>query len=137
MAEIKTKATDASVNKFLNAISDKQLKEDCFSIIDIMKKVTKTEPKMWGTSIVGFGSFHYKSKSGSEGDWFLCGFSPRKQNLTIYASMCDLSKQKDLLKKLGKHKTGKSCIYVKSLEDIDKKILKDIISNSIKDLKKK
>lgn len=135
MAEIKTKATDASVNKFLSAISDKQLKEDCFSIIDIMKRVTKTEPKMWGTSIVGFGSFHYKSKSGSEGDWFLCGFSPRKKNLTIYNSLCDLSQHKDLLKKLGKHTTGKSCIYIKSLKDIDTRILKELITKSVKPLK--
>lgn len=135
MAELKTKETEASVNKFLKAFKDEQLQKDCFSLIDIMEKVTKSKPKMWGTSIVGFGNYHYKSKSGREGDWFYCGFSPRKQNLTIYVSMCDLSKQKDLLKKLGKHKTSKSCIYIKTLADIDKKILKELISKSIKELK--
>lgn len=135
MAELKTKETDASVNKFLKSFKDEQLEKDCFSLIDLMKKITSSEPKMWGTSIVGFGNYHYKSKSGREGDWFYCGFSPRKQNLTIYLSMCDLSKQKDLLKKLGKHKTSKSCIYIKSLADIDKKILKEVISKSVKELK--
>jgi len=135
MTELKTKETKLSVNKFLKSFQDEQLQNDCFSLTDIMKKITKSEPKMWGASIVGFGKFHYKSKSGREGDWFYCGFSPRKQNLTIYLSMCDLSKQKDLLKKLGKHKTSKSCIYIKSLADVDKKILKEIISKSIKELK--
>lgn len=135
MAELKTKETEASVNKFLKSFKDEQLEKDCFSLINIMKKITKSEPKMWGTSIVGFGNFHYKSKSGREGDWFYCGFSPRKNNLTIYTSLCDLSKQKELLNKLGKHKIGKSCIYVKTLDDIDTKILKEIISKSIKELK--
>ncbi|NMB82315.1 MAG: DUF1801 domain-containing protein [Ignavibacteria bacterium] len=136
MAELKTKVTEANVNKFLKTIKDEQLQNDFFALIDIMKKVTKSEPKMWGTSIVGFGNYHYKSKSGREGDWFYCGFSPRKQNLTIYVSMCDLSKQKDLLKKLGKHKTSKSCIYIKSLSDIDSKILSRLLQSSIKELKK-
>lgn len=135
MAELKTKETEASVNKFLKSFKDEQLIKDCFSLIDLMKKITRSEPKMWGTSIVGFGIFHYKSKSGREGDWFYCGFSPRKQNLTIYVSMYDLSKQKDLLKKLGKHKSSKSCIYIKTLTDIDKKILKEIITQSVKSVK--
>jgi hypothetical protein len=134
MAELKTKETEASVNKFLKSFKDEQLQNDCFSLIEIMKKITGAEPKMWGNSIVGFGNYHYKSKSGREGNWFYCGFSPRKQNLTIYLSMCDLSKQKDLLKKLGKHKTSKSCIYIKSLNDIDKKILKELLTKSIKSL---
>ncbi|MEW6507087.1 MAG: DUF1801 domain-containing protein [Bacteroidota bacterium] len=135
MAELKTKETEASVNKFLISFKDEQLQNDCFSLIEIMKKITRAEPKMWGNSIVGFGNYHYKSKSGREGNWFYCGFSPRKQNLTIYLSMCDLSKQKDLLKKLGKHKTSKSCIYIKSLDNIDTKILKELLTKSIKALK--
>lgn len=137
MAELKTKETKASVDKFLSGFKDEQLVNDCYSLIELMKKVTRSEPKMWGTSIVGFGNYHYKSKSGREGDWFYCGFSPRKQNLTIYTTMCDLSKHKDLLKKLGKHKTSKSCIYIKRLADIDVKILKEIITNSFKELNTK
>ena len=135
MAELKTKETKVSVGKFLSGFKDEQLVKDCYSLIEIMKKVTRSEPKMWGTSIVGFGNYHYKSKSGREGDWFYCGFSPRKQNLTVYVSMCDLSKQKDLLKKLGEHKTSKSCIYIKSLDDINTKILKELLNKSIKSLK--
>lgn len=135
MAELKTKETKASVDKFLSGFNDEQLVKDCYSLIEIMKKVTRSEPKMWGTSIVGFGNYHYKSKSGREGDWFYCGFSPRKQNLTIYTTMCDLSKHTDLLKKLGKHKTSKSCIYIKSFDDIDTKILKELLNKSIKSLK--
>jgi len=135
MVELKTKETEASVNKFLKSFKNEQLEKDCFTIIGIMKKVTKSDPKMWGTSIVGFGNYHYKSKSGREGDWFYCGFSPRAKNLTIYLSMCDLSKQKDLLKKLGKHKTSKSCIYIKKLEDIDVKTFKDLVTKSVKSIK--
>jgi ribosomal protein L20A (L18A) len=135
MAELKTKETKANVDKFLSGFKDEQLVKDCYSLIEIMKKVTRSEPKMWGTSIVGFGNYHYKSNSGREGDWFYCGFLPRKQNLTVYVSMCDLSKQKDLLKKLGKHKTSKSCIYIKTVDDIDVKILKELLTKSIKSLK--
>jgi len=137
MAELKTKETKESVDKFLNGFKDEQLVNDCYTLIDVMKKVTRSEPKMWGTSIVGFGNYHYKSKSGREGDWFYCGFSPRKQNLTIYTTMCDLSNHKDLLKELGKHKTSKSCIYIKTLADIDVKILKEIVTNSFKELNTK
>ncbi len=135
MAELKTKETKVSVDKFLSGFKDEQLVKDCYSLIEIMKKITRSEPRIWGTSIVGFGNYHYKSKSGREGDWFYCGFSPRKQNLTIYTTMCDLTKHKDLLKKLGKHKTSKSCLYIKNLDDIDKKILKELLNKSIKSLK--
>jgi hypothetical protein len=136
MAENKTKATNASVNKFLNGIKDETSRKDCFTILELMKKITKAEPKMWGSSIVGFGNFHYKSKSGREGDWFLFGFSPRKTNLTIYASLCDLSLDKELLKKIGKHKTGKSCLYIKSLADVDMKVLKEFVIKSMNKSKK-
>lgn len=98
-------------------------------MLALMKQVTKSELKMWGSSMVGFGSYHYKYESGREGDWFLAGFSPRKQNLTLYV-MAGFENYAELLKKLGKHKTGKSCLYVKRLEDIDMKVLKELLTKS-------
>lgn len=135
MAELKTKLNDASVNKFLNSVVDKEKREDCFSVLELMKKITRSEPKMWGSSIVGFGIYHYKYASGREGDWFLCGFSPRKQNLTLYI-MSGFSKYDGLMKKLGKYKTGKSCLYINNLEDIDMKVLKELITESVSFLRK-
>src|SRR6185503_1364475 len=101
--ELKTKVNAASVVGFLNSVDDEQKREDCFEILSLMKQVTKEAPKMWGSSIVGFGSYHYKGASGREGDWLLTGFSPRKQNLTLYI-MGGFDPHKELLKKLGKHK---------------------------------
>lgn len=135
MAELKTKPNDASVEKFLNAISDAKTRQDCFKILEMMKQITKAAPKMWGPSIVGFGSYHYKYESGREGDWFLTGFSPRKQNLTLYI-MAGFSQYDDLLQKLGKHKTGKSCLYIKRLDDIHLPTLKKLIQQSVKHLSK-
>jgi hypothetical protein len=100
-----------------------------------MKEVTSTEPGMWGNSIVGFGSYHYKYESGREGEWFLTGFSPRKQNLTLYI-MSGFTRYNELLKKLGKYKTGKSCLYIKKLEDIDIRILKELVTQSVDHLSK-
>ena len=131
MAELKTKLNDASVEKFLKTIKDENRRKDCFTILELMKKITKAEPKMWGTSIVGFGIYRYKYASGREGDWFLTGFSPRKQNLTLYI-MSGFNNYDELMKKLGKCKTGGSCLYIKSLEDVDKKVLKDLITHSVK-----
>ncbi len=136
MAELKTKLNKASVEKFLNGVKDEKRREDCFKVLDLMKKITKEEPKMWGTSIVGFGSYHYKYESGREGDWFLIGFSPRKQNLTLYI-MSGFKRYNELMKKIGKHKTGSSCLYINKLEVIDLKILKELISESVKFMKKK
>ena len=102
MAELKTKLNDASVTDFLKRIPDEQKRKDCFEVLKMMKQAAKAEPKMWGTSIIGFGSYHYKSASGREGDWMLIGFSPRKQNITLYI-MPGFERNKDLLKKLGKH----------------------------------
>lgn len=135
MAENKTKQTNASVDKFINSLKDETEREDCYRIIKIMKSVTKEEPKMWGPSIIGFGTYHYKYASGREGDSCLTGFSPRKQNLTIYL-MGGFEKQKAQLKKLGKYKTSKVCLYIKSLKDVDVKILKEMISISVKETKK-
>lgn len=133
-AELKTKVNKASVEGFLNKVKDEAVRNDCFEIMKMMKQVTKEEPKMWGSSIVGFGSYHYKGKSGREGDWMLTGFSPRKQNLTLYL-MGGFDEQKDLLKKLGKHTTSVGCLYIKKLNDVDKKVLKELVAASVKRMK--
>ena len=133
-AEVKTKVNEASVEGFLNSVADEQARKDCFEILKMMKQVTKEEPKMWGASIVGFGSYHYKGASGREGDWFLTGFSPRKQNLTLYLNH-GFDVHKDLLKKLGKYKTSMGCLYVKKLDDVDKKVLKELVTESVKRMK--
>lgn len=133
--ELKTKVNNASVTKFLNSVDDEQTRKDCFEILKMMKQVTREEPKMWGSSIVGFGSYHYKGKSGREGDWMLTGFSPRKQNLTLYL-MGGFDLQKDLLKKLGKFKTSVGCLYIKKLDDVDKKVLKQLVTESVKTMKR-
>ena len=133
-AENKTRETKASVEKFLNGIKDEKKREDSFKILKMMKQITKSEPKMWGSTMVGFGNYHYKYASGREGDWFLTGFSPRKQSLTLY-TMTYLEKHKDILKRLGKFKTGKGCLYINKLEDIDMKVLKELITSSIKKVK--
>ena len=135
MSENKTKKTNESIEKYINSIKDENVKKDCYTIIKLMQSITQKEPKMWGSSIIGFGDYHYKYASGREGDFFLTGFSPRKQNLALYL-MGGLENQKDLLKKLGKHKTGKSCLYIKSLNDIDKEVLKEMIVQSVKETKK-
>jgi len=136
MAELKTKETKASVEKFLNAIPDEKRREDCFKILEMMKKITKVEPKMWGPSIVGFGNYHYKYASGHEGDMCITGFSPKKQNLTLYI-MPGFERYNELMKKLGKYKTSVSCLYIKKLEDVDLKVLKELVTSSFKYMKAK
>ncbi len=136
MAELKTKPNDKSVEDFLNSIENEQKRKDSFAILEIMKELTNAPPKMWGSSIIGFGNYHYKYRSGREGDWFLAGFSPRKQNLTIYM-MSDFVKQDELLSKLGKHKTGKSCLYIKKLSDVDEHVLRKMIALSIETVSKR
>jgi hypothetical protein len=136
MAELKTKVRSASVEKFLNDVTDKQKREDSFKILELMKKVTKEEPKMWGPSIVGFGKYHYKYDSGHEGDMCIAGFSPRKQALTIYI-LPGFTKYESLMKKLGKYKTGKSCLYIKKLEDVDQKVLQELVTESVKWMKQR
>lgn len=130
MADLKTKPTDQSVESFLNSISDDQKREDCFALLELMKQVTQLEPRMWGSSIVGFGSYHYKYASGREGDAILTGFSPRKQNLTLYI-MAGFEQYDELLKKLGKHSVGKSCLYVKRLADVDLPTLEELVRQSV------
>ncbi len=136
MAENKTKPTKVSVKKFIEAVTDEQKQKDSFVLVNLMKKITKEEPKMWGPSIIGFGRFHYKYQSRHEGDSCLAGFSPRKAAISIYL-YCG-SKQSDLyLKKLGKFKKGIACLYVKKLEDIDIKVLRELIAESVKYIKNK
>jgi hypothetical protein len=136
MAEAKTKKTEASVDDFLAGISPEKKRQDALAICELMKKVTKAKPKMWGTSIVGFGSYHYKYASGHEGEWPLVGFSPRKQNLTVYI-VPGFANYDALLSKLGKHKTGKSCLYLNSLEDIHLPTLRELVQRSVAEMKKK
>lgn len=136
MAELKTKQTDDSVTAFINSVSDEQKRKDSFEIIEIMKQATGLQPKMWGTSIIGFGSYHYKYESGHEGDMCLIGFSPRKQNIAIYG-MGGEERNKNLLSALGKHKTGKGCLYINKLSDVNSDILKNIFKASFEYMKMK
>lgn len=126
MAEIKTKETSASVEDFINSIKDETKRKDSFVLLEMMKKASGHEPKMWGSSLIGFGNKRYKSPSGREVDWFLIGFSPRKANFSLYLSM-NIQEHAAALKKLGKHKTGMGCLYINKLEDIDMKVLKEMI----------
>ena len=135
MAELKTKQNDASVEAFLQTVKEESKRKDCEAVLKIMKQATKEKPKMWGTSIVGFGDYHYKYESGRENDWFQVGFSPRKQNITLYL-MGGFNGHEDLLEKLGKHTIGGGCLYIKKLEDVDTKVLKKLVSESVKRLKK-
>jgi hypothetical protein len=128
-SENKTKPTTQSVEDFLNSIEHEQKRKDCFEILDIMHQQTGHEPKMWGGSMIGFGEYHYKYASGREGDWFLVGFSPRKQNITLYI-MAGINQYPELLEQLGKHKTSKACLYINKLADIDKTVLKEVIKKS-------
>ena len=130
---IKTKPTEQSVTDFLNQIPDAQRRADCFAVAKLMEEVTGSKPKMWGPSIVGFGSYHYKYASGREGDWLITGFSPRKQDLTLYIMM-GFAKHEALMKQLGKHKVAKSCLYIKNLSDIHLPTLKKLVRASVKDL---
>jgi hypothetical protein len=136
MAELKTLKNDASVTDFINTVENAQKREDSFALVKIFEEVTKEKATMWGASIIGFGQYHYKSeRSTQEGDWPLTGFSPRKQNITIYIMPGFTNYQKEL-EKIGKYKTSVSCIYIKKLADIDVEILKKIIASSYVELKK-
>lgn len=130
MAKNKTIFTDSSVDAFINNVADPKKRDDSFRTIEIFRKITGHEPKMWGPSIIGFGSYHYKYESGHEGDAPLGGFSPRKDSLVFYFTT-EPEIRKPLLEKLGKHKSGKSCVYVKKLEDIDLKVLEKFIESTV------
>ena len=131
LAEIKTKQTSVSVDSFIDSIPDEQKRKDTQVILKMMKKAMKEEPKMWGSSMIGFGNVRYKSPaSGREVDWFKIGFSPRKANLSLH--LIDLQRHADALNKLGKHKTGVGCLYINKLEDVDIKVLEEMINASVK-----
>ena len=131
MGALKTSRTTASVNAFLSTVADAQRREDCRQLVRIMRQVTRQEPRMWGPSIVGFGSYHYVYASGREGDWFLTGFSPRKQALTVYV-MAGLARYAQPLRALGPHTTGSSCLYLRRLADVDLAVLTRLIRDSVR-----
>ncbi|MBL8058042.1 MAG: DUF1801 domain-containing protein [Anaerolineales bacterium] len=131
MAELKTKPTGQSVARFIQAQADERRRAECQTLVDLMRQATGAEPKLWGTAIVGFGDYHYTYKSGREGDWFPIGFSPRKQNLTLYA-MGGWEAFAPLLAKLGKHKLGKGCLYLNHLDEVDLPTLRKLIAQAVK-----
>jgi len=136
MAELKTKQTDASVEAYLDTIEDPRRRADCAAISALIKKVTKFQPKMWGPTIVGFGSYHYRYETGHEGDACLAGFSSRKPEIVVYIADAFESRER-LLKKLGPHRTGKVCLYIKRLSEIDVGVLEKIIRASVAEVRRK
>ena len=136
MSELKTKLNDSDIVTFLNGVDNDERRKDCFKLLELFEKWTNEIPKMWGASIIGFGSYHYKYDSGREGDWFLTGFSPRKQNLTIYIT-AGFHEYDDIMKNLGKYSTGSSCLYVKKLSDINIEKLKTLVEISVAHMKKR
>jgi hypothetical protein len=136
MADVKTKRTGASVTAFINGIEDRQRRADARKVAAMMRAATGEKPKLWGPSMVGYGSYHYRYASGREGEWFLTGFSPRKQNISVYI-MPGFDDFDALLKKLGKCKTGKSCLYIRRLADIDENVLDTLIIESVRRMRDK
>jgi len=136
MTQNKTQKTNENVRLFLSSVAEEQKREDSYTLLNLMGQITQAKPHLWGTSIVGFGEYHYKYKTGREGDWFLTGFAPRKQALTLYL-MCDLSHDGLDFTGLGKYKLGKVCLYIKRLSDINLAVLKKIIQDSIRIIEEK
>ena len=134
MAELKTKVNDADVVAFLNGVADERKRQDCFAVLELMRRVTGEEPKMWGASIVGFGAYHYVYATGNSGDWLLTGFAPRAQNITLYI-IAGFDQYPDLMARLGKYKTGKSCLYVKRLADVDLTVLEELVAMSVEHMR--
>ncbi|HNW60862.1 MAG TPA: DUF1801 domain-containing protein [bacterium] len=132
--DLKTRVNDASVAAFLESIADAQKRNDSFEILEMMREITREEPKMWGTSIIGFGSYHYKGKGGREGDWMLTGFSPRKQNIALYL-MGGFGSEEALLNQLGKFTAGVGCLYIKKLADVDRTVLQELARVSFERMK--
>ena len=130
MAELKTKPNNEDVERFLDGIADERMRDDCRRVATMMREATGAEPRMWGESIVGFGDHHYRYASGREGDWFLTGFSPRKRELTLYL-WYGLEEESELRARLGKHKVGKACLYLKRLDDADQEVLRELIQRSL------
>lgn len=132
MAELKTKPTGRSVDAFLESVLPEERRKDCVKLAAMMRRVTGETPRLWGTGIVGFGSYHYKYPTGREGDWFRTGFAPRKNDLTLYV-MSGFERHADLMARLGKYKTGKACLYIKRLADVDGAALEELIARSVKE----
>lgn len=131
MYELKTKENAASVDEFLNSVEPEARRKDCLTLYDLMRELTGEHGAMWGGSIVGFGKYRYTYASGHSGESFMAGFSPRKQNLTLYI-MAGFEDYDQLLTRLGKYKTGKSCLYLKSLDDVDMDALRELVAESVK-----
>lgn len=136
MAQNKAQATEASVGDYLDAIADASRRKDCDALVKLMSKVTKQVPKMWGPSIVGFGSYHYQYESGREGDSCLTGFSSRKPDLSVYL-VASFPEQDELITRLGKHKMGKACLYIRKLGDVDVKVLHELVAGSVAEVKRR
>ena len=136
MAELKTRKNAASVSAFLNSIEDPEKRRGCRRIAAMMREATGARPAMWGSSIVGYGRYHYRYASGREGDWFECGYSPRAQNITVYI-MPGFEPFGDLMKRLGRHRTGKSCLYIKRLDDVDTDVLSQLIGASVVEMRRR
>jgi hypothetical protein len=130
MAELKTKPTEKSVKAFLDGISDKTRRADCYTVVDMMKRVTGAEPRIWGTGLVACGDYHYKYASGREGDWFLVGFASRTSALTLYITS-GIERFPKLMEKLGKYKAAKSCLHIKKLDDVNLSVLEDLLKKSV------
>lgn len=135
MAENKTQPTDASVDAFLDAVDNERRRRDARAVLELMREVTGEEPVMWGDSIVGFGEYHYAYDSGREGDWFLAGFAPRKSNLVVYV-MSGFPRHAELMERLGKHRTGSSCLYINKLDDVDLDVLRELVRRSVEHMMK-
>lgn len=136
MSELKTRPTDASVEAFIDAVDHPRRREDARTLLELMHRVTGEEPVMWGPSIVGYGSYHYRYASGQEADWPVVGFSPRRQNLSIYI-MTGFEECDELLSRLGKHKIGKSCLYINKLADVDLVVLETLVRASVAEMKRR
>lgn len=134
MSELKTRPTDRKVSQFIDAVETDQKRQDCWTIVEMMRTVTGAEPVLWGSSIVGFGTYTYVNTTKKPADWPITGFSPRKANLTLYV-MPGFSNYESLMARLGKHSMGKSCLYIKKLADIDFDVLEEIIRRSVRDMK--
>ena len=136
MSDLKTRPTDASVEAFINAVDHTRRREDAQILLDLMRRVTGEKPVMWGPAIVGFGRYRYRYASGKEYDWPIVGFSPRKQNLSIYI-LLGFEECEDLLSRLGKHKTGKSCLYINKLADVDMDVLETLVRTTVSEMKRR
>jgi hypothetical protein len=131
MTENSTKVTNENVDAFLNDVADVERRADCMRVLELMRRVTGARPELWGRGMVGFGRYHYHYESGREGDWFVTGFAPRKNDLTLYI-MAGFERYEPLMQRLGKHRTGKSCLYIRRLSDVNEDILAELVAESMK-----